>query len=139
MTKTVTNTVAPPAYTASATVQARVLFDGKSCMYSGPAEVKAGTQATFGYTSTASVPSSLTVFSVSGTTTYEDVVQAVATRGADNPPLFMNAYRQSSPEGAAQQTLTTPLTEGMWVVACATSPTSTNKVFLGTMLRVLGG
>jgi hypothetical protein len=137
VTQTVTETVAPPAYTTGDEVEAVVAFDGASCTYAGPAEVIAGTRATFAYTATVK-GSSLIVWKVASGTTYEQVVQAVDTRTTDDPPPFMDYWEQSAPEDTLQQSLSMSLVEGTYVVSCATNPeTSTNEAFTSTMIRVL--
>ena len=139
-TQTVIQTVTPPAYTTSTNVAAQVTFDGKSCMYSGPGELQAGT--TMKLTCTAgdlsAQPSALVVWYAMPGTTYEEVRQYLAKPGSASPaPPFVVDYRVSHPVSTANQTLRVPLTEGLWGVTCNTSPESTDTGYYGAMLRVV--
>lgn len=140
-TKTVTNTVTvtPNAYTTSSEVQAKATFDGATCAYSGPTELKAGTRLTLDYVSTATQPSGgVSVIGVTPETTWEQVAQAVTTNAANSPPAFVRVVYESEPRGQVQQTVTTPaLQAGLWFVGCTTSPETTNRMFTGTILRVI--
>ncbi len=145
-TKTVTNTntvtVPPAAYTASSQVQAQVGFNAATCTYNGPTELKAGTQLSLSYRTTEPEPSALNVFSIAPGTTWEQLIQSTETRAASDPPTFVNRANifNFPPVGAGGQSslTTTPLPAGLWAVGCATSADSSNKMFVATILRVVG-
>lgn len=140
-TKTVIRTVAPPAYTTSDAIWVTVVFTGDRCAYSGPTEVKAGTQVTFYYYRfnpvVAGLPpearhTHMAVGPLSPGTTWEDV--AIPRYKSTSPPPFLRWAQDFAPG----HSWTRRLTEGLWGIWCGTSPTGTNRAFAGTMLRVVG-
>lgn len=125
VTKTVT--VATSAYATSSTIAATVVFDGAMAAYSGPAEMKAGTVATFTFTSKDAV---LIVGRINDAVTWES---ANAYTSTTQPTWMHNDYTASNP---GNDSITVTMTEGLWAVTALTPTESTNRSYVATLIRV---
>ena len=127
--ETVTKTVrvSAPAYFTSSTVNANVVFDGTVAAYHGPAEVKAGTAVNFTFKSTDAL---LAIGRVDPGITWEQVVAYTSTA---QPPWLSDVTTSIV---NVKGVTTATLSKGVYVVAVLTSPSSTDRAYYATMIRV---
>jgi hypothetical protein len=131
VTKTVTRTVriSAPPYATSSTVNATVVFDGTVAAYSGPAEVKAGTVVNFALKST-EPDVLLAVGRVDPGITWEIAAAYTSTY----QPNWISDLTTSNVNVTGVTTAT--LNRGVYLVVVLTSPTSTDRAYHATMIRV---
>jgi glucose/arabinose dehydrogenase len=126
------STAAPT--TTPAEMDAKVVFDGETCSYVGPAAVPDGTKVAFEFEATAkSDDIAMVVGGVEPGTTWEQYAEWADRAAAGSPPPFGTSdYRVLIGPGS----LAVTLHDTDYVVNCATSPSDTNENFAAAFIEV---
>jgi hypothetical protein len=133
VTDTVTETVTQAPYTTSRHVTVQLSFDGERCLYSGPAELIAGSTVRVRYDSP-DQDSGWFLWWLSPWTTYEDLMGS-ERRGPEDYSGFGDGY-MSGGTGFGGRNPWAEIHEGQLLsIGCATR----GHVFHAAMLRVLAG
>lgn len=134
VTNTVTETVAPEAYTTSDPAHVRVAFDGTSCSYTGPAELRAGSTVEVRFSSTIEDAGWFIWWLDSGTT-WEELIRTDA-RNPSSTPLGGGYLKAGSDGIFGGSSAWTRIRKGELLSIGCYAP-GAGEVFPATMLRVL--
>jgi len=134
----------PPA--AAVEIPVAVVWDGKDCTYTGPADIPRGAKMTFTMTNTpeamkGSVGAALVFFHVDDGITASDFDAWMAKhpRGSEIPPWVdqMELIGPLYPEGAAAgDTMSHVMTANEYMVVCGMSPNEGEAVHLASILTI---
>jgi hypothetical protein len=136
---------ATPAPTATpVAISAAVTFDGKTCVYTGPAVVPRGAAVTFTMTNAPALKkdakAALLVMPVTGGTTWQQVLAATGPgKSVEVIPPWVNGLKVDGvfPDSVTGPTVTTTTTDDLYLVMCATGPNDTDQGFPALLLKVL--
>jgi hypothetical protein len=109
-------------------IEVKVMFDGETCSYEGPATVPSGALVIFAFEATAKPDDvALVVFEVDEGTTWEQVVESTEKLPAStmSPPAWVNDYDVHIGSGLMEKVLD----QGDHLVTCNTSPEDTDHVY----------
>lgn len=134
-----------PATTADAVpLQVRVTFDGEACVYEGPVVFLDGTEVSFEFAPTAETAdiSALVVGPVVAGVSRDDVEADLKDHPAHLEPTWLMSYEY----GYGPTTVAHPISSTWrgqpvsgYMVACLTSPETTDATFFAELLLVAGG
>lgn len=108
-------------------LEVKVVFDGETCSYEGPATVPSGASVIFAFEATAKPDDvALVVLEIDEGTTWEQVVESTEKLPASTTsrPAWVNDYDVHIGPGSMEKVLN----QGDYLVTCNTSPEDTDRV-----------
>jgi hypothetical protein len=124
---------------AEAAVDVTVVYEPGNCTYLGPAVIPRGTKATFEFDDGGHAVE-LIVSRVIDGTTREEIIEYTESPNTDPllMPHFVVEVRAYHQEGAGSMVVEFR-DGGDWTVVCRTPPHLTNRLYLGGIVKVVGG
>jgi hypothetical protein len=127
-----------PATPASPSIEAKVVFDGESCVYQGPLVVPDGVEIAFDFEATARPENvALVVVGVVDGTTWEEIAHDADTIPASTSDIPSWVRVDDLDVRITPGSLTVPLEIGDYAVTCNTSPTDTDRVYPAALIEVM--
>jgi hypothetical protein len=119
-------------------VDAKVVFDGETCLYLGPLVVPGGSEVTFAFEATARPENvALVVLGVHEGTTWEEILADSADLPASTDTIPAWAKAEDLNVRFSSGHLTKALEVGDYLVSCNTAPEDTDQVYPAAMIEVI--
>ena len=126
---------------AEEAVDATVVYEPGNCRYLGPAVIPRGTKATFEFDDGGHAVIFIVSQLIDGTTREEIIEYGETYGGPDADPLVPPHYAGEVEyfERGAGLRVVEFWDDGDWAVVCMTPPDSTNRAYLGGIVKVIEG
>ena len=121
-------------------VDVTVVFEPGNCTYLGPVVIPRGSKVTFEFDDGGHAVDFIVGLVIDGVTR-EEIIEYNETRGGPNAEIvtpYFSAGLGYFQWGAGLQVVEFR-DDGVWSVECITSPDSTNRAYLGGMIKVIEG